>query len=309
MNPYDQVLDATISHLEKLKASGIKHVKVSQEILSSLTMPSSRAVETRASASPAATSTASGRSTIPVTPKPVAVAPSLPQSKVSLMESMAEEIKQVRGEGEIPGEKGLALEQVKQRAMVCVKCPHLASSRRNVVFGVGNIDSPLMFVGEAPGMEEDQEGEPFVGVAGQLLTKIIKAMGFGREQIYIANVLKCRPNTPGQTAGNRKPSEEEMKKCLPYLLAQIEIIQPKIIVALGGTAVEGLFGKTDGISKIRGHLRYLRNIPVMPTFHPSYLLRQQMLTEKRKVWEDMMKVMEHLQIPITEKQQGFFLKA
>ncbi|MDB6130763.1 MAG: polymerase [Verrucomicrobiales bacterium] len=272
-------------------------------------MPSSRAVETRASASPSATSTASGRSTIPVTPKPVAVAPSLPQSKVSLMESMAEEIKQVRGEGEIPGEKGLALEQVKQRAMVCVKCPHLASSRRNVVFGVGNIDSPLMFVGEAPGMEEDQEGEPFVGVAGQLLTKIIKAMGFGREQIYIANVLKCRPNTPGQSAGNRKPSEEEMKKCLPYLLAQIEIIQPKIIVALGGTAVEGLFGKTDGISKIRGQLRYLRNIPVMPTFHPSYLLRQQMLTEKRKVWEDMMKVMEHLQIPITEKQQGFFLKA
>ncbi|MCI0535321.1 MAG: uracil-DNA glycosylase, partial [Verrucomicrobiales bacterium] len=204
--------------------------------------------------------------------------------------------------------KASAFAELRERALVCVKCTHLASSRRNVVFGVGDIHSPLMFVGEAPGADEDVQGEPFVGKAGQLLTRIIQTMGFARETVYIANVLKCRPDTPGQTAGNRKPTPEEMKTCLPYLTAQIDLIQPKVIVALGATAVEGLLGRPVGITKLRGHWQEFRRIPVMPTYHPSYLLRNQALSAKREVWEDMLQVMERLGRPISEKQRNYFLK-
>ena len=202
-----------------------------------------------------------------------------------------------------------AMADLRARATVCVKCPHLACTRKNVVFGVGDIHATLMFVGEAPGADEDQQGEPFVGAAGQLLTRIIKTMGFSRERVYIANILKCRPDTPGKLSGNRKPTADEMKTCLPYLLEQIDLIRPKVIVALGATAIEGLLGKTDGIGRLRGRFQVFRDIPLMPTFHPAYLLRNQALSEKRKVWEDMLQVMEKLNLPITEKQRGYFLNA
>ncbi len=192
--------------------------------------------------------------------------------------------------------------------MACVKCTHLANSRKNVVFGVGNIDATLMFVGEAPGADEDQQGEPFVGKAGQLLTKIIQTMGLKRNEVYIANILKCRPDTPGQSAGNRKPTPEEMQTCIPYLHEQIDLIKPQVLVALGATAVEGLLGKTVGITRLRGNWQIYRNIPLMPTYHPAYLLRNQALSEKRKIWEDMLAVMEKLGLPISEKQRNFFLK-
>src|SRR6185503_2552352 len=204
--------------------------------------------------------------------------------------------------------KTAAFAELRQRVMACVKCPNLVSSRKNVVFGVGNIDAQLMFVGEAPGADEDAQGEPFVGKAGQLLTKIIQTMGLQRGDVYIANILKCRPDTPGQSAGNRKPTPQEMETCIPYLHEQIDLIQPKVIVALGATAVEGLLGKTIGITKLRGQWRTYRNIPLMPTYHPAYLLRNQALSEKRKVWEDMLEVLEKLGMPISEKQRGFFLQ-
>ncbi len=195
---------------------------------------------------------------------------------------------------------------LRERVLPCVKCPHLARARKNVVFGVGNPEAALMFVGEAPGADEDTRGEPFVGAAGQLLTKIIMAMGYSREGVYIANVLKCRPDTPGQTSGNRKPTAEEMRTCLPYLLEQIKIIQPKVIVALGATATEGLFGKTVAISRLRGHWQSFGGTPVMPTYHPSYLLRNQARTVKREVWEDMLQVLERLGAPISQKQCDYF---
>jgi len=207
----------------------------------------------------------------------------------------------------LPG-KSAAFAELRQRVMACVKCAHLASSRKNVVFGVGSIDAQLMFVGEAPGADEDAQGEPFVGKAGQLLTKIIQTMGLQRGDVYIANILKCRPDTPGQSAGNRKPTPEEMQTCIPYLHEQIDLIRPKVLVALGGTAVEGLLGKTEGITKLRGNWQTYRGIPLMPTFHPSYLLRNQSPSEKRRVWEDMLQVMEKLGMPISEKQRNFFLK-
>jgi DNA polymerase len=201
----------------------------------------------------------------------------------------------------------VAVNDLRQQAFACLKCPHLAKSRKNVVFGVGDIHAQLMFVGEAPGADEDAQGEPFVGAAGQLLTRIITTMGLSRETVYIANILKCRPDTPGQSSGNRKPTSEEMKTCLPYLQQQIDLIQPKVLVALGAIAVEGLLGKGDGISKLRGKFQSFRGIPLMPTFHPAYLLRNQALAEKRKVWEDMLLVMEKLELPISEKQRNFFL--
>ena len=188
-----------------------------------------------------------------------------------------------------------------------MKCPHLASSRKNVVFGVGSIDARLMFIGEAPGADEDEQGEPFVGKAGQLLTKIIETMGLKRGDVYIANILKCRPDTPGETAGNRKPTPVEMAACFPYLHEQIDLIRPEVIVALGATAVEGLLGKTIGITKLRGNWQTYRGTPLMPTFHPAYLLRNQALGEKRKVWEDMLQAMEKLGMNISAKQRGFFL--
>ena len=198
------------------------------------------------------------------------------------------------------------LASIAQRVAICRLCPHLASSRTQTVFGVGNSNAELMFIGEAPGADEDREGEPFVGRAGQLLTRIIAAMGFTRDDVYIANVLKCRPDMPAGAPGNRPPTPVEMETCLPYLTEQIEIIRPKVLVALGATAVEGLLRIREPVGRLRGHWHAYRETPLMITFHPSYLLRNQSKTEKRKVWEDMLLVLERLEHPISEKQRKFF---
>jgi uracil-DNA glycosylase family 4 len=199
------------------------------------------------------------------------------------------------------------LAALRETVLVCTKCAHLAEFRHSVVFGVGSPEAELMFVGEAPGADEDLRGEPFVGKAGELLTRIIETMGFARSEVYIANVLKCRPDMPKGSSGNRPPTPEEMQTCLPYLRAQIEIIQPKVMVALGGVAMKGLFGTSEPMKSLRGRWHSFGDIPVMATFHPSYLLRNQALSEKRKVWEDMLQVLERLQAPITQRQRNFFL--
>lgn len=204
---------------------------------------------------------------------------------------------------------GWTWESLEAATKACEKCPHLAASRTQVVFGVGNRQAELMFVGEAPGADEDAQGEPFVGRAGALLTKIIEAMGTTRKDIYIANVLKCRPDMPTGVSGNRKPKAEEMATCLPWLNAQIGLIRPKVIVALGATAAEGLLGETAPMKDLRGRWFAHEGIPVLVTYHPAYLLRNQTLAEKRKVWEDMLLVMEKLGWPISAKQRGFFRNA
>lgn len=168
----------------------------------------------------------------------------------------------------------------------CKKCGELARSRQNVVFGVGDPRTELMFIGEAPGADEDEQGEPFVGRAGQLLTKIIEAMGLKREEVYIANVLKCRPPQ------NRPPLPDETANCLPYLQKQIEMIRPKVIVALGATALRTLLDIQIGITKMRGNWYTYRDIPIMPTFHPAYLLRNP--PAKKEVWQDMQAVVAKL---------------
>jgi uracil-DNA glycosylase len=284
---YNELLDATIQHLEGLKARGVRNVAIAPETLRALAQPAPR------------------------------ISALMPQSDGSRREealTKKSEIGNRKSEIDLPvltasPEKAIAFAELQKRALACVKCAHLASSRKNVVFGVGNIDAQLMFVGEAPGADEDEQGEPFVGAAGQLLTKIISATGLSRADVYIANILKCRPDTPGQSSGNRKPTPEEMATCIPYLHEQIDLIKPKVIVALGATAVEGLLGKTLGITKLRSTWQEYRGTPLMPTFHPSYLLRNQAMTEKRKVWEDMLAVMEKLGMNISEKQRNYFLKA
>lgn len=199
------------------------------------------------------------------------------------------------------------LAPIRARVLVCTRCPHLAASRTQTVFGIGNPDADLMFIGEAPGADEDAQGEPFVGRAGQLLTKIIQAMGFPREEVYIANVLKCRPDMPAATSGNRPPTLDEMQTCLPYLGEQIAVVQPKVLVALGATAVEGLLGSRSTMRDLRGKWHSHQETPLMITYHPSYLLRNQSPAEKRKVWEDMLLVLEKLERPISDKQRGYFL--
>src|SRR5882724_5311544 len=295
---YDQLLEASIQHLQDLQARGVRFVSVSQQTLNALSEQSRPAPQSvdrpLAKPSPARAQ--------PPQPSPRREQPlslSLPDDAVAAPAAPALS----------PEAKVAAFADLRRRATACVKCPHLAASRKNVVFGVGNIDAKLMFIGEAPGADEDKQGEPFVGKAGQLLTKIIEATGLSRDSVYIANILKCRPDTPGQTAGNRKPTPEEMQTCIPYLHEQIDLIRPKVLVALGATAVEGLLGKTLGITKLRGNWQTYRGTPLMPTFHPSYLLRNQSLSEKRKVWEDMLAVMEKLGMPVSEKQRNFFLKA
>ena len=203
--------------------------------------------------------------------------------------------------------KAHLLAAVRERVGACMKCAHLACSRTQTVFGVGNPDADLMFIGEAPGVDEDQQGEPFVGRAGQLLTRILKAMNFAREDVFIANILKCRPNMPAGSFGNRPPTPTEMQTCRPYLVEQIDIIQPSVLVALGAVAVEGLLGARATMRELRGRWHTYNSIPLMITYHPAYLLRNQAPSEKRKVWEDMLQVMERLERPITERQRNYFL--
>jgi uracil-DNA glycosylase family 4 len=298
--PYEQLLDATIQHLQDLKGQGVRFLPVAPETLAGFkSVDTSLRVPPRTVAAPA----------------PPRLAPAaLPPAQVSasaiapVQESLLAPAPSVPSPVLDPQAKAEAMRELRERALACQKCPNLASARKNVVFGVGDISAALMFVGEAPGADEDVQGEPFVGAAGQLLTRIIQTMGLSRDTVYIGNILKCRPDTPGQSAGNRKPTSEEMKTCIPYLHEQIDLIQPKVLVGLGATAIEGLIGKT-GITRLRGQWHTYRGIPLMPTFHPSYLLRNQALSEKRKVWEDMLQVMERLGMAISDKQRSYFLKS
>jgi DNA polymerase len=172
------------------------------------------------------------------------------------------------------------LEAIRADLGECTRCK-LHAGRTKLVFGVGDPGARLMFVGEGPGAEEDQRGEPFVGRAGQKLDEMIKAIGLTREQVYIANVVKCRP------PGNRDPEPDEVATCSPFLIRQIEAIAPRVIVTLGLPAARTLLGLRGGIGAARGQWHSFRGIPVMPTFHPAYLLRAYTKENRRKVWEDL----------------------
>ncbi len=302
---YNQFLQAAIQHLQDLKAQGVQFVPVSNETLAGLAAGKSAGL----SAAKAPLSKPARIAAAPATPAGVMSKQAPPIISQTQAPTVSATAAISSSAAETPVAKAAAFAELRRRALACTKCAHLVSARQNVVFGVGSLDARLMFVGEAPGADEDQQAEPFVGKAGQLLTKIIQAMGLRRGDVYIANILKCRPDTPGQASGNRKPTPEEMQTCIPYLHEQIDLIKPEVLVALGATAVEGLLGKTLGITRLRGNWRSYRGTPLMPTYHPAYLLRNQALSERRRIWEDMLQVMEKLGMPISEKQRNYFLNA
>jgi uracil-DNA glycosylase family 4 len=199
-------------------------------------------------------------------------------------------------------------------------CQARVYAGKQIVFGVGNLDADIMFVGEAPGGDEEDHGEPFVGRAGQLLNRMIKAMGLDRSEVYIGNILNWRPetgarNADGSQTGNRPPTAEEMAYCLPFIRAQIAVVQPKVLVALGKTAVDGLLGadRFKSMGAARGTWHAYADTPLRATYHPSYLLRQEGLVSaaakkiKRDAWEDLLAVMERAGLSISEKQRNYFL--
>jgi DNA polymerase len=193
----------------------------------------------------------------------------------------------------IPGnneKKDLAqIDYLKQRVENCKNCS-LHSTRKKVVFGAGNLSAKLLFIGEGPGEEEDNQGLPFVGRAGKLLTDIITAMGLKRDEVYICNAVKCRP------PGNRTPTDEEIFLCNPYLMEQIKIVNPKIIVALGAVSIKALFKTGESIFRLRGRFLDFQGIKVMPTFHPGFLLRNP--DYKKHTWSDMKLVMKEMNLPL-----------
>lgn len=287
MSSFDSALETVHDSLKKMRVQG-KKPRASAKALAALVEGTRKKPETKtpAASKPELPKRELSKPNPPVVPVVPVVAPAIKLSAA---------------------EKAERIEALRTRALSCQKCPHLVRSRTQVVFGVGNPHAELMFVGEAPGADEDLEGEPFVGKAGQLLTKIIETMGFSRSEVYIANILKCRPDMPEGASGNRRPTGPEMETCLPYLKEQISIIQPRVLVALGAVAMEGLLADQRPMRDLRGRWHEFNGIPLMATYHPAYLLRNQSLGEKRKVWEDMLQVLERLEHPISDKQRGYFL--
>lgn len=184
------------------------------------------------------------------------------------------------------------LEDIRADIGDCTRCK-LCHGRTHIVFGVGNPEARLMFVGEGPGRDEDLQGEPFVGRAGQLLTRMIEAMGLQRSDVYIANIVKCRP------PDNRNPEQDEIDTCLPFLQRQMAVVQPEVIVGLGNIAVQTLLQTKTGITRLRGDFHDVNGIPVMPTYHPAYLLRNPNM--KKPCWEDLQLVMNKLGLKVPKK--------
>ena len=272
-------LNAITDELRRLKASGVASVPVSDEGIAALR----GLVKSRPPAAPAGA------------PAREAAAPAAPV--VALPD----------------GDKAARWAALRQCVMEDPVCRAKVRPGKKIVLGVGSLDAAIMFVGEAPGAEEEVQGEPFVGPAGQLLNKMIGGMALSRADVYIGNIMNWRPDLPlgseGVQTGNRPPTEAEMAHCLPYLRAQIEIVNPRLLVALGATAAKGLLGgKAFGaLGEVRGRWHDFGGRPLMVTYHPSYILRNPTNRTKRLIWEDLLKVMERANLPISEKQRGFFL--
>ena len=300
-------LNVLAEELRRLKATGQKAVSVAPESMARLqrAIAAQRgsagiavAAEARVPAPIASPVPPAVRRTVPVV-EPVVKAPTLPPPPAVKLP-----------DGEKKNRWAALLELVTNDPV----CRSHARPGKKVVLGVGDLDAQIMFVGEAPGAEEELQGEPFVGPAGQLLTKMIGAMGLKRSDVYIGNIMNWRPELPltggGVQVGNRPPTEEEMRYCLPFLRAQIEIVQPRLMVALGSTAAQGLlgFGTFKALGEVRGQWKDFSGTPLLVTYHPSYILRSQSNRSKRMIWEDLLKVMERAALPVSEKQRGYFLE-
>ncbi|MEY3607312.1 MAG: hypothetical protein RLZZ447_100 [Verrucomicrobiota bacterium] len=302
-------LTAITEELRRLKQAGVTTVPVADETLERLR----RAVSRRAPvAAPERPVSAPAPGVTPASPPPgrsqeVPRAAPRPAPVPEALRTPPE----VRLPAGSKAERWAALKALVEGDPCCRA--HLRPGKR-VVLGVGSLDAAIMFVGEAPGAEEEIQGEPFVGPAGQLLTRMIVAMGVAREEVYIGNIMNWRPGLPtaeGQEqVGNRPPTAGEMAYCLPFLRAQVEVVAPRFLVALGATAAQGLLGagafKTLG--EVRGRWHDFGGIPLMVTYHPSYILREPTPRRKRLIWEDLLQVMERAGFAISDRQRGYFLE-
>lgn len=212
------------------------------------------------------------------------------QPAASLLQGANSSSSQAKTEEQMTPERALRL--IREDLGDCTRCPLHKQGRKQIVFGVGDPRADIMFVGEGPGADEDQQGEPFVGRAGQLLNNMISAMGIRREDVYIANIVKCRP------PGNRTPEREECETCSPFLLRQIAAVNPKIVVALGAVAAKTLLGVNDAMVNMRGRIYDFKNTKLAVTYHPAYLLRDP--RQKKEAWKDLQMVMKHLGMPIRQ---------
>lgn len=284
-------VDALLDFLRSEEARGVTHIHLddqAKEVLRELHRRARAPKTTPARTAPGPAAAVAGAPEAASVPQPAAAF--VPAISAPVAGSAAEKIAALAAQAEnwAPARK-------------------LGTLRTTMVFSTGSPEADLMLVGEAPGYQEELQREPFVGPAGQKLNDILKAMGLSRELTYISNIVKFRPATPGQTTNNRKPTLEEMASCLSFVRAEVEIVKPRCIVALGGTAAEGLLGLTGSVSAMRGKWYEFNGIPVRVTYHPSYLLRSTSVRDKRAVWEDMMEAMEKLDMPISERQRAFFL--
>ena len=285
-------LNAITDELRRLKASGVESVPVSDEGIAALRALAGSA-RAAAPSRPAGPARPAARD-----PEPKEGRPAPPAAPVVALPQ---------------GDKAAQWAALRQLVQDDPVCRAKVRPGRKIVLGVGSLDAAIMFVGEAPGAEEEVQGEPFVGPAGQLLNKMIGGMALSRAEVYIGNIMNWRPDLPlgpdGVQIGNRPPTDAEMAHCLPYLRAQIEIVNPRLLVALGATAAKGLLGaKAFGaLGEVRGRWHDFSGRPLMVTYHPSYILRNPTNRTKRLIWEDLLKVMERANLPVSEKQRGFFL--
>lgn len=297
-------LTAITEELQRLKAAGVRAVPVTDETLRRLRaqVEGLRAGDSTGAAAPIGAPEPARRPAPAEVPaervRPAPAAATLPSPPEVILPA---------------GDKAARWAALREQVLNDPVCRAHVKPGKQVVFGVGNIDARILFVGEAPGAEEEVQGEPFVGPAGQLLTKMIQGMGLQRGDVYIGNIMNWRPEIPGSgpsgQVGNRPPTEEEMRYCLPYLRAQIEVVAPALLVALGKTAVEGLLGfnRFKTLGEARGRWHEFAGLPLMVTYHPSYILREPTNKKKRLIWEDLLQVMDKAGLPISDKQRGYFL--
>ena len=291
-----EALDILLEELKRQKAAGLRRISVSDEAVATLKAlagaPVTAPIAVAKSEHLAAADVDRPSAPLPVTPKPAAVAPATVIADAPIFT--------------LPGgTKPERMQALRQLVDACVETKkHLTGSHR-ALLGHGSHDAKVVFVGEAPSLEEMEAGKAFAGASGELLQKILGAAAISPADYYLAPVMVWRPEPPTQY-GKRPPTARELAFNLPYLRAQIDVVAPRIVVALGAQAFEALHGRTPSITQARGQWFDLSGVPLMPTYHPNYLLHNPSASAKRAVWEDFLLAMEKLGLPISEKQRGFF---
>lgn len=309
-------IEIIASELRRLREDGVEGVYIDDATLTALraqapTLPAEEALAASTAREPAQTHRRAASSPDLTALIAEGSTPPSPKKKVARkagVSAPAANIPDTPPEFDLPeGDKQSRIDWLRERVLNDEVCKANVKPERHIVFGVGSPDADIFFCGEAPGEDEEKQGEPFVGPAGQKLNGMIKAMGIEREQVYIANIMNWRPDT-GRAYGNRAPTQAEMAYCLPYLAAQVAIVQPKVIVALGRTAVDGLLGPDPDrrMGDIIGQWHEFAGIPVIPAYHPSYILRNDTNKAKRAQWECLLAVMEKIGMPISDRQRGYF---